>query len=173
MVGINDVTLDDLSWVKGNAESFGIRKPYALLVPGAAPDRPEKRWSASGYGALARGVGGWGFTPVIVGTLNEKEAAEAIRKIYPDAVDLTGQTALSDVVALARGAAAAIGNDTGPMHLIAPTGCPTWIIFSRHSNPARHAPPGPNVKAIQKDELAGLSAQEVLSHLSARAFRRN
>ncbi|HEY0900839.1 MAG TPA: glycosyltransferase family 9 protein, partial [Micavibrio sp.] len=66
-----------------------------------------------------------------------------------------------DLTVLARYAAGAIGNDTGPMHLIAPTGCPSLILFSRHSNPARHAPSGPQVKVHQVNELKDLKVEVV------------
>jgi ADP-heptose:LPS heptosyltransferase len=34
-------------------EHFGLRAPYALLVPGASAHRPGKRWPAERYAALA------------------------------------------------------------------------------------------------------------------------
>lgn len=171
LAGIDDVEIDDLSWIEGDAGAFNLQNPYVLLVPGSAPDRPEKQWGAKNYGLLARMLYGWGYTPVILGTNSESEIARTICDIFPDAVDLTGQTALTDIVLLARGASAAIGNDTGPMHLIAPTGCPSFVLFSRHSDPARHAPLGPTVKTIQVQNLSGLSADELIGQLSARDFR--
>jgi ADP-heptose:LPS heptosyltransferase len=41
LAGINDVTVDTLDWVRGDASHFGLPHPFVLLVPGAAPDRPE------------------------------------------------------------------------------------------------------------------------------------
>ncbi len=172
LAGIEDVALDDLSWISGSAERFNLPRPCILLIPGSAPGRPEKRWPAKNFGTLARIIDGWGFTPVILGTAGEADLASSIRAVFPRAVDLTGQTSLADIVLLARQAAASIGNDTGPMHLIAATGCPSYVLFSRHSNPARHAPIGAHVKTIQANDLADLSPEQLVENLHARDFRK-
>lgn len=164
LAGIDDVRVDDLSWVRGDASHFGLPHPFILFVPGCAPDRPEKRWPAESFGDLARHLYGWGFTPVIVGTLAEQPLAATIKKSCPAAINLCGQTAMTDLVLLAREAAGAIGNDTGPMHVIAPTGCPTLVLFSAHSDPLRHLPMGPRVRVI-------LQSRNVFEEISARDFR--
>ncbi len=164
LVGINDVVMDDLSWVRGDSAHFGLPHPYVLLVPGSAPDRPEKRWPAASFGDLARHIYGGGFTPVIIGTLSEDHLGETIRAACRESINLCGQTSLMDIVALARTAAGAIGNDTGPMHMIAPTGCPTIVLFSKSSNPERHAPMGPNVRVLQQSD-------DVLGEITVRDFR--
>ena len=169
---INDVRIDTMDWIESDTkELFDQTEPYVLFVPGSAPQHPYKRWPAENYGHLARLIHGWGYRPVIIGTLEEKEIATNIKKVFPHAIDLTGQTTLFDIVVLARNAAAAIGNDTGPMHLIAPTSCPSWVLFSEHSNPTRHAPQGRSVKTIQRDNLDTLSVNDVLSELKARDFK--
>lgn len=142
-----------------------------LLVPGASPERPEKRWPAQNYAQIARLIDGWGFQPVIIGTRHETFLAETICRTHPATIDLTGKTALFDIAVLARHAAGAIGNDTGPMHMIAPTGCPSLVLFSKHSNPVRHAPCGPIVKTHQVEDLSTLSVDDVTGFLSARWFR--
>jgi len=172
LAGIDDIALDDLSWIAGDISGFRLPAPYVLLVPGSAPGRPEKRWPASHYGVLARVIDGWGFHPVIIGTKNEEDSAAAIKKIFPAATDLTGQTALADIALLARYAAAAIGNDTGPMHLIAPTGCPSYVIFSASTDPRRHAPLGPAVQTIQAQNLGALTPEEVAGTMQVRNFRK-
>ena len=113
----------------------------------------------------------YGRLSVIVGTQTEKAAAAAIRTICPDALDLTGQTALTDLVVLGRNAASAIGNDTGPLHMIAQTGCPTIALFSSHSNAARHAPLGANVETIQVEDLSTLPVETLAAMVNLRGFR--
>lgn len=169
--GVIDVRVDTLDWVSADITPFKLPHPYILIVPGSTPGRPEKRWPAAQYGALARHLYGWGYTPVITGTLGEVALAEQIQTHCPQAINLCGQTSMMDLVGLARGAAGAIGNDTGPMHLIAPTGCPCIVIFSRHSDPLRHAPRGAHVRCVQKDNLNDLRAQDVLEQISGHAFR--
>jgi ADP-heptose:LPS heptosyltransferase len=172
LAGIADIAVDDMAWAKADISGFGIRKPYILLVPGSAPTRPEKRWPAQSYAHLARLVHGWGYEPVIIGTRDEGALARAITAHVPAARDLTGRTALFDIVALARGAAGAIGNDTGPMHLAAATGCPCLVLFSRHSDPVRHAPRGADVRILRADDLAQLPVDDVIAQCGVRTFLR-
>ncbi len=171
LAGIDDIEIDRLDWVQGDIKHFGIAKPYVLLVPGCSPKRPEKQWPASYYAVLARTLHGWGFTPVLIGTKSEQDIAKTICEKFPQTFDLTGQTALLDIVLLARHAAAAIGNDTGPMHLVAPTGCPSYVLFSRYSNPAKHAPKGSAVKIIATEELPDLDPETVIKEINMREFR--
>ena len=172
---IQDIVIDDLRWVAGDFAHFvneeGLKKPYVLLVPGSAPEHPGKRWPAENYAQLARIIDGWGYQPVIIGTKNESDIANTICRIHPGTLSLAGKTALFDLTVLARHAAGAIGNDTGPMHLIAPTGCPSLVLFSRHSLPHRHAPRGPNVKTHQVEDLKNLKIGDVENLISARWFK--
>ena len=175
LAGITDITIDRLEWVPGNIDSFihdhGLKKPYDLLVPGCAPGRAEKRWPAENYGHIARIVDGWGYQPVVIGTQQEADLAEQICTVHKNTLSLVGGTSLLDIALLARHAAGAIGNDTGPMHMIAPTGCPSLVLFSRHSTPHRHAPQGAHVKTHQVDELKDLKVSDVERLISVRWFR--
>ena len=162
LAGIQDVQVDPMDWIKADLSAFELKKPYVLIVPGCAPTRPEKRWPAEHYISFCRALSGKGLQPVLIGTDAEKDVTGQIAAACPEALDLTGQTALFDIVPLAREAAGAVGNDTGPMHMIAPTGCPGLVLFSRHSNPARHAPKGPRLSVLQVPDLADLPANHVL-----------
>ncbi len=157
LAGVTDVTMDDLSWMVAEHSFDDLRPPYILLVPGTSPGREGKRWPREQYAAIARVINAGGFQPVIIGAADEGETARIIRMAEPAAIDLTGRTALGDIPALARGAAAAIGNDTGPMHMIAPTGCPLLVLFSGASDPARHAPLGRAVHVLRQNEIAAIT----------------
>ena len=102
-----------------------------------------------------------GYHPVLIGGEAEKDILAALHSAVPSSINLCGKTALADLPHLARNAACAVGNDTGPMHLIAPTGCPAIVLFSDSSNPVRHAPLGDNVVTIQKNNLDFLSVDDV------------
>lgn len=170
LAGVAHVTPDDLSWAPGRRDVFGLAAPYVLLVPGSAPAHPEKRWPVAHYTALARRLAAQGITPVLIGTDAERTVTQRIHEDCAGCVDLTGCTNLFDIATLARGARAAVGNDTGPVHVIAPTGCRTVVLFSRHSNPARHAPLGPDVRTLQQDELAMLPPEKVWECLDLQAM---
>lgn len=161
MAGIADIEIDKMEWINGTTFFPGLVKPYILFAPGSAPTRPEKRWPASSYAAIAQRLIEQNIQPVLLGTAAEKESAEEIMRLCPSALDLSGQTSLFDIVSLARGALAALGNDTGPMHMMAPVGIPCLVLFSGHSNPRRHAPPGHNVISVQEPVLRDLSPDAV------------
>jgi ADP-heptose:LPS heptosyltransferase len=58
-----------------------------------------------------------------------------------------------------------VGNDTGPMHVIAAAGCPSLVLYSRESDPAKVAPRGPSIATLRREVLAELSVAEVLGAL--------
>jgi ADP-heptose:LPS heptosyltransferase len=165
IAGINNVEIDDLSWIKADIERFKLKTPYILIVPGSAPSRPEKRWPASHYAALAGDFCQRGYNPVVLGTSEESEIADVIAAQNNKIINLAGKTNLFDIAALARNSALSIGNDTGPMHIIAASGSPCLVLFSKHSKPHRHAPPGDNVHTLKAHSLQTLAPAAVLEFI--------
>lgn len=141
IAGIADVGPPDIGWMTGDAGKFGLAAPWALLAPGGAPHRPAKRWPAERFGALAAKLLEQGITPAVLGH-GEDEAtlAATILAAAPGAVSLVGRTSFGDIAELARGAALAVGNDTGPMHIAVAAGAPAVVLFSADSNPDLSAP---------------------------------
>jgi ADP-heptose:LPS heptosyltransferase len=168
--GIPDMPPADLSWCRGDISRFGLPRPFALLVPGSSPHRLVKRWPAEHYRALAAWLTRQGIAPVVIGIAGERMLSDRICAGTAitqgaGARDLTGQTGFGDLAGLGRAATMAIGNDTGPMHLLAAAGCPSLVLFSGDSDPARCAPvapPGaPGVRVLRRDDLATLTPEEV------------
>jgi ADP-heptose:LPS heptosyltransferase len=159
--GIDTVPVADLSWCRGDIGRFNLPPDFVVLVPGSAPHRTAKRWPASHYQALAEALRARGLTPVIVGSAAEAAIARAI----PAALNLTGQTSFGDLADLARAARFAVGNDTGPMHLLAAARCPSVVLFSHDSDPALCAPRGPDVRVLRRPDLASLTVETVLAEL--------
>jgi ADP-heptose:LPS heptosyltransferase len=168
MAGINEVPGSDVSWAVADIARFDLPDRFVLLIPGGAPHRPEKRWPADRYAELARRLAAKGVAPVLLGAAAEAPLAAEISAACPEAVDLTGRTGLADVAALARAASGAVGNDTGPMHMIAAAGCPSVVLFSAASDPALTAPRGAAVTVLRRDSLAALGPDEVESALTMR-----
>lgn len=164
MAGITDFPPPDLGWLRGDVSGFRLPERFALLVPGAAPHRPEKRWPETAYGTLARVLAARGVAPVVVGTRTEAPLAAAIRAAEPTAIDLTGRTRIEDLAALAARAAVAVGNDTGPMHLAATMGAPCLVLFGGASDPALTAPRG-DVRVLRVDDLRTLPPDRVAASL--------
>jgi ADP-heptose:LPS heptosyltransferase len=135
--GIFDVPVPDLSWAKADISKFGLPERYAVMVPGAAPHRPEKRWPTEHFAELGHCLD----MPVAVvgGSAEEQKMAAKI-----GGIDLTGRTSLLELAAVMAHATLAIGNDTGPMHLAAALGTQSVVLFSGASDPKLTAPRYPD-----------------------------
>ena len=165
MAGIADVPAPSLDWVRADVSRFGIKAPYVLLVPGGSAHRPEKRWPVGSFTELARRLVAKGVTPVLIGAGADAHATGTVDSFCAGARDLTAETSFAEIVVLARGAAGAVGNDTGPMHIIATAGCPTVALYSFASDPALCAQKGPDVTILRRDLLTELSVDEVEAEL--------
>lgn len=154
----------DLSWLvdREAPARFGLAGPYALLVPGGSPHRPEKRWPVERYAALAEALGNQGLQPLVLGGPPEGALAAAI----PSALDLTGRTSFANIASLGAAARLAVGNDTGPSHLLAAAGAPLLALFSSASDPALTAPRGAATAVLQRPDLGQLQVSEVLETLT-------
>ena len=170
MAGITDVPPLDIGWAKADVRRFNLKPPYVLMVPGGSAHRSDKRWSSGRFGTLARRLVAAGITPVLLGSRDETALLKSIAASVVGTKNLAGQTSLLEIAVLARGAQAAVGNDTGPMHLIAATGIPVVVLFSKASDPALCAPRGPKGEAgitvLRADSLDGVAEATVASALN-------
>ena len=157
IAGIAEVPPPDLSWVKADLRGFDLPERFAVLIPGGAAHRPEKRWPVERYAALAAWLRARGVTPVTIGGEAERPLGAAI----PASRDLTGRTSFVEVAAIGRRALWAIGSDTGPMHLMVAAGAPATVLFSAASDPALTAPRGGRVTILRRERLADLPVEEV------------
>jgi ADP-heptose:LPS heptosyltransferase len=153
-------------------EALGASRPVALLIPGAAPHRPAKRWPAPCYADLARRLQALGFAVQLIGGPGEADLGKAIESEAPDVLNLIGRTDLAGLVALGANAALAVGNDTGPTHLVAAAGAPTVALFSSDSDPALCAPRG-RVTVLAQSNLADLSVETVMATALTQSRRRD
>lgn len=160
-----DANGPDISWLHGDVMGLKPAGDYVLIVPGGSPHRPGKRWPAGQFAAMAQELVRKKLVPVLIGTKSEEAVLAEIAARVPASVNLVGRTSVGQVAELARDAKFAVGNDTGPMHVIAATGCPVTVLFSHDSDPARCAPVG-KVTVLRRKHLADLSVDEVLSSLT-------
>ncbi|WP_085905424.1 glycosyltransferase family 9 protein [Kiloniella majae] len=167
VAGITNIQLPDLSFIKADVDDLALPRSYALLVPGGAPHRPEKRWPVVRYSELANHMTHLGITPVIVGTKAERAECDQIKDSCSAAVNLCEKTNLEQIAVIARKAQFSVGNDTGPMHLISAAGCPVVVLFSNASDPNKISPIGPNVEIIQVDDLQDLELERVAAAIPA------
>ncbi len=156
--GILRLPVPDLSWAAADISRFCLPPSYLVLVPGAAAHRPEKCWPVQRFSALAAAQA---LPVVVVGGAEQ-------RFEVPGAIDLTGQTSFLELASVLRGAALALGNDTGPMHLAAALGTKSVVLFSAASDPALTAPrykDGSWPLILRAASLQDLPVAEVLAAL--------
>ncbi len=165
LAGVPRPGLPDLAFLSADLSAFDLPPDYALLVPGGSAHRPGKRWPAERFAALAQALMARGLTPLLLGAAAEQQEIQAIAEKVSGARDLCDKTSLAALAALGLGARLAVGNDTGPMHLIAAAGAPSLVLYSRDSDPAKIAPRGPNVTTLRREHLAELSLEDVLAAL--------
>ena len=121
-------------WLLDGAGVSG--RPYAVIAPGAGYG-PAKQWGPERF-ADAAGVlaAERGFAPVLVGSREDRRAAQAVVDALSggaQAHDLTGSTDLPALVGVLAGAEVVLSNDSGVMHLAAALGRPTVGIFGSTS----------------------------------------
>lgn len=167
VTGIAETPFPDLSWATADISRFDLPDRFVLLIPGGAAHRPGKRWPADRYRDLARQFLKIDVMPVIVGGPDEVDLAAEIAD-GTGAMSIAGETSFFDIAALSRAAAGAVGNDTGPMHIAAISGCPSVVLFSGESDPAITAPRGDDVQVLRREKLADLPVSEVAEALSLR-----
>lgn len=167
----------DLSWILRRSKAArptdaaaAKPKPYVLLVPGGSAHRPEKRWPVEYYAQLASLLKARGLDVVIIGGPQESAMARHIQKAVGGARDLTGRTDFAQLAMLGAKAALAVGNDTGPTHLLAAAGAPTIALFSDASDPELCAPRG-HVTVIRSPDLQALPVSTVASAAMALTTR--
>lgn len=158
----------DLSWIlRRHKEPRPVAgapapKPYVLFVPGGSAHRPEKRWPVEYYSQLGSLLKARGLDIVIIGGPQESAMARQIQKAVGGARDLTGRTDFAQLAVLGAKAALAVGNDTGPTHLLAAAGAPTIALFSDASDPELCGPRG-HVAVIRSPDLKALPVSTVAS----------
>jgi len=163
VAGIAEVERPDLSFMTADLGRFDLPQRYALLVPGSSAHRAIKRWSAARYAALAQALTAQGVTPLLIGGRAEAAEMATIVAACPEARDLSDRTSLEEIATLARAAVVAVGNDTGPMHLIAAAGAPSLMLLCRETDALLSGPIGRRTAVLQRDFLVDLEVAPVIA----------
>src|SRR3546814_19455340 len=103
-----------------------------------------------------------GLTPVLIGRAAERAQIDEILAHCPEAVNLCDRTSIADLAMLGRRAALAVGHDTGPMHVIAHTGCPSLVLYSAESDPRKVSPRRDWIRLVPRPRLQALPLQDTL-----------
>lgn len=114
-------------------ERHGLAKGgFVALMPGAEFG-PAKRWPSASYAGLARALMQRGLKVVLFGSKNDQPVTSEIAGLAPGAIDLAGQTTLTDVIDLIAAAKVSVSNDSGLMHVAAAVGTPIVGVYGSTS----------------------------------------
>jgi heptosyltransferase-2 len=164
-------------------------RPVIALCPGSINSR-AKRWPAESYALLAdRCVDTLNAQILLVGSKDELEVSRQVaNRMHNKPIVLTGQTDISEVVAVLSIADLLVTNDTGPAHIAAALGRPTLVIFGP-TNPLTTRPFSPFAEIIRHPPdcapcmlrdcpidhrcMTAITPDEVFSHAQALLANKN
>ncbi len=88
-----------------------------------------KHWGSDRFAEVARHFLQKGFAVALMGTRRERVVCEEVARLAPGAVDVAGETTLTELAALIRRSAISVTNDSGPMHLAVALDRPVVSVF--------------------------------------------
>ena len=107
--------------------SIGEDAQVLTMAPGTIWE--TKHWGCEKFAEVARSFLQKGFAVVLIGSRRERAVCEEVASLAPGAVNLAGETTLSELAALIRRSTICATNDSGPMHLAVALERPVVSIF--------------------------------------------
>jgi heptosyltransferase I len=101
--------------------------PLVTMAPGTIWE--TKHWGSDKFAEVARHFLQKGFAVALMGTRRERVVCDEVARLAPGAIDIAGETTLTELVALVRRSAISVTNDSGPMHLAAALDRPVVSVF--------------------------------------------
>jgi len=155
-------------WLSNNYKNKSIlpNNNFVIFVTGAAKHRLNKKWPQANYAALIEHFSKLDMQCVLIGGKDEFDNIKNIislvkSKTKTKPLNYAGMTSYKDIVYLSSYAKHAIGNDTGPIHLIATSGLSTIVLFGSASDPDLCAPKGKNVIILSNKLISDISVDLV------------
>jgi lipopolysaccharide heptosyltransferase I len=117
-----------ISRIDALLDSHGIAAAkLVVMAPGTVWE--TKQWSREGFAEVARYFLRNRFAVVLAGSQRERAVCATVAGLAPGAVNLAGETTLSELAALIARAAICVSNDSGPMHLAVALDRPVVCVF--------------------------------------------
>jgi lipopolysaccharide heptosyltransferase I len=141
----------------------GIKRTDLVVAMNPGAGRPDKRWPAERFSAVADRLATEANARILVlWGPNEVHLARAIRDALPSRAILAPPTDLDELTGLLRRSSLVIAGDTGPLHLGAALGAPCLGLYG--PTPAwRNGPYGARCRALSSPSgaMMGLEANVV------------
>jgi heptosyltransferase II len=133
------------------ALGLATRRPVAVLCPGAEYG-PAKRWPTEHFVTLARRFLASGYAVWLIGSPNDRQAADPVAAAVPDVRNACGRTDLGTAIDLLAQASVVISNDSGLMHAAAAVGRPLVALFG--SSSPDYTPPLSPLASVARIDIA-------------------
>ena len=133
------------------ALGLATRRAVAVLCPGAEFG-PAKRWPTEHFVTLARRFLDSGYAVWLIGSPNDRPAADPIAAAVPDVHNACGRTDLGTAIDLLAQASVVVSNDSGLMHAAAAVGRPLVALFG--SSSPEYTPPLSPLATVARIEIA-------------------
>ena len=114
------------------ALGLSTHRPVAILCPGAEYG-PAKRWPTEHFVTLAQRFIDSGYAVWLLGSPNDRIAADPIAVAIPEVRNICGRTDLGTAIDLLATASVVVSNDSGLMHAAAAVGRPLVALFGSSS----------------------------------------
>jgi heptosyltransferase-1 len=142
----------------------GISSCRSLIVLNPGAGRPEKRWPADRFQAVARGLADVAADLVVTWGPDEQLLAQTLRNGTGTRVHVAPPTDLTSLVTLLRRARLMVAGDTGPLHVAAALGVRCLGLFG--PTPAeRNGPYGRQHRVLRSPDgsMEGVTVAAVLA----------
>jgi len=114
--------------IEALADYYEIAKAK-LLVMAPGTNWETKEWRRDAFAEVARHFLQKGCVVTLIGSDRERAVCDEVARLAPGAVNLAGETTLSELAALISRATLCVTNDSGPMHLAVALGRPVVSVF--------------------------------------------
>lgn len=146
------ISADDEARLAAKREAAGVAARYVLVNPNASDLLVERRWPRARYAELIEKLAARGERVVLTGAGSEKGYVDGlVAQLGPAARaavwNSAGALDLGELLALVRGAACVVTNDTGPMHFAIALDRPTVCLFGP-ANPEHYGVRRANVDIL-------------------------
>lgn len=167
VIEINPKTQPFLNFfeTKLNHDFSFLNKIFFIINPGCSNKNSHKKWPAEYYAKICKYLISQKVIPVIIGTYEDKESIEIIKKYVPESINLINKSPLDVIYMLSKKACGAISNDTGPAHLIASTNCKIHLVLSSQSNIKTVIPQSNNVSYVQSSDINNIKPDSVIVYI--------
>lgn len=123
-------------------EPPGLPARFAAIFPVTGAYSSARTWPPERYASVAASLARSGTPVVVVGADDAHDAAHTIRHACPEALDLTGNTTLTQLAGVVGRADVVIGGDSFVGHLAAALGRPVVSVFGPSNSDAWRPFPG-------------------------------